>query len=242
MDAAFGGLAVLTPEFRPQLAAIAEADSVAFDFHKWLHVPYDAGCVLVRDAAAHRRAFAARPEYLAGQTQGLAAGEPWFCDFGPEMLCGFRALKIWFTLKTYGINRFAELITRNCAQAGDFALCCVACGVRAVGQGESQYRLLSIRRGWIAGGSAVDALNCRVVTEVTDAGDCRPHIHDADRGENGHSRRDHESPHHDTRSGGAGGRIAATGYDNCARNEPTVVRTCRTPALVMRRAASTSLD
>jgi aromatic-L-amino-acid/L-tryptophan decarboxylase len=117
VDAAFGGLAVLTPEFRPQLAAIAHAESVAFDFHKWLHVPYDAGCVLVRDAAAHRRAFAARPVYLAGQADGLAGGEPWFCDFGPEMSRGFRALKIWFTLKTYGINRLAELIARNCAQA-----------------------------------------------------------------------------------------------------------------------------
>jgi aromatic-L-amino-acid decarboxylase len=117
VDAAFGGLAVLTPEFRPQLMTIAEADSVAFDFHKWLHVPYDAGCVLVRDAAAHRRAFSARPDYLAGQAQGLAGGEPWFCDFGPELSRGFRALKIWFTVKTYGINRLAELIARNCAQA-----------------------------------------------------------------------------------------------------------------------------
>jgi aromatic-L-amino-acid/L-tryptophan decarboxylase len=121
VDAAFGGLAILTPEFRPQLAAIADADSVAFDFHKWLHVPYDAGCVLVRDSAAHCRAFAARPEYLAAQAHGLAGGEPWFCDFGPEMSRGFRALKIWFTIKTYGIDRLAELISRNCEQARNLA-------------------------------------------------------------------------------------------------------------------------
>jgi aromatic-L-amino-acid decarboxylase len=117
VDAAFGGLAVLTPEFRPQLAAIAEAESVAFDFHKWLHVPYDAGCVLVRDKDAHRSAFAARPDYLASQAQGLAAGEPWYCDFGPEMSRGFRALKVWFSLKAYGAERYGELIARNCAQA-----------------------------------------------------------------------------------------------------------------------------
>jgi aromatic-L-amino-acid decarboxylase len=117
VDAAFGGLAVLTPEFRPQLAAIAEAESVAFDFHKWLHVPYDAGCVLVRDKDAHSSAFAARPDYLAGQAQGLAAGEPWYCDFGPEMSRGFRALKVWFSLKAYGAERYGELIARNCAQA-----------------------------------------------------------------------------------------------------------------------------
>ena len=166
VDAAFGGLAVLTPEFRPQLAAIAEADSVAFDFHKWLHVPYDAGCVLVRDAAAHRSAFAARPEYLAGQTQGLAAGEPWFCDFGPEMSRGFRALKIWFTLKTYGINRFAELIARNCAQAGHLA---------ALVASHAEFELLAkvslniVCFRFVAAGlpeAALDALNCRVVTEL----------------------------------------------------------------------------
>jgi glutamate/tyrosine decarboxylase-like PLP-dependent enzyme len=117
IDGAFGGLAVLTPEFKPQLAAIAWADSVAFDFHKWLHVPYDAGCVLVRNAAAHRQAFAARPDYLSSQAEGLAAGEPWFCDFGPELSRGFRALKVWFSLKAHGAERYCALISRNCAQA-----------------------------------------------------------------------------------------------------------------------------
>jgi aromatic-L-amino-acid decarboxylase len=117
VDGAFGGLAVLTSEFRPRLAAIADAHSVAFDFHKWLHVPYDAGCVLVRDRQAHERAFAARPDYLAGHGQALAAGEPWFCDFGPELSRGFRALKIWFSLKAHGLDRYGELIARNCAQA-----------------------------------------------------------------------------------------------------------------------------
>ncbi len=115
VDGAFGGLAVLTSDFRPQLAAIAQADSVAFDFHKWLHVPYDAGCVLVRDASAHRSAFAARPSYLAGHAEGLAAGDPWYCDFGPELSRGFRALKVWFSLKAYGVERYGELIARNCA-------------------------------------------------------------------------------------------------------------------------------
>jgi len=117
VDGAFGGLAVLTPEFVPLLAAIAEADSIAFDFHKWLHVPYDAGCVLVKDEAAHRAAFADRRDYLAPAQTGLAGGEPWFCDYGPELSRGFRALKIWFTLKAHGIERLAEGIARNCRQA-----------------------------------------------------------------------------------------------------------------------------
>jgi glutamate/tyrosine decarboxylase-like PLP-dependent enzyme len=117
VDAAFGGLAVLTPEFRVQLGAIAEADSIAFDFHKWLHVPYDAGCVLVKDEAAHRAAFAHRRDYLAPAERGLAGGAPWFCDYGPELSRGFRALKIWFTIKAHGIDRLAEGIARNCRQA-----------------------------------------------------------------------------------------------------------------------------
>jgi aromatic-L-amino-acid/L-tryptophan decarboxylase len=118
VDGAFGGLAVLLPEFRERLAAMAEADSIAFDFHKWLHVPYDAGCVLVKDGATHRAAFAARPDYLASAQRGLAGGEPWFCDYGPELSRGFRALKVWFTIKAHGVDRLAASIARNCRQAG----------------------------------------------------------------------------------------------------------------------------
>ncbi len=66
VDAAFGAFAGLVEEHRAEVAAMSGADSMAFDFHKWLQVPYDAGCVLVRDAGAHRAAFAARKEYLAG--------------------------------------------------------------------------------------------------------------------------------------------------------------------------------
>lgn len=117
VDGAFGALAVLVPEFRATLSAIAEADSIAFDFHKWLHVPYDAGCVLVKDAAAHRATFASRPDYLAPAQRGLAGGDPWYCDYGPELSRGFRALKVWFTLKAHGIDRLAAAIARNCRQA-----------------------------------------------------------------------------------------------------------------------------
>jgi aromatic-L-amino-acid decarboxylase len=170
VDAAFGGLGVLTPEFRPQLAAIAEAESVAFDFHKWLHVPYDAGCVLVRDAAVHRRAFAARPDYLAGHAQGLAAGEPWYCDFGPELSRGFRALKVWFSLKAYGTERFGELIARNCAQARHLG---------ALVESRSDFELLArvslniVCFRFVAPGLAddeLDTLNNQIVVELQTLG------------------------------------------------------------------------
>ncbi len=121
IDGAFGGLARLTDRFSGELAAMAQADSIAFDFHKWLHVPYDAGCVLIKDEAAHRGAFSARREYLASAEEGLAGGDPWFCDYGPELSRGFRALKVWFTFRTYGVERLAALIEQNCAQARELA-------------------------------------------------------------------------------------------------------------------------
>ncbi|HXQ49452.1 MAG TPA: pyridoxal-dependent decarboxylase [Stellaceae bacterium] len=117
VDAAFGGLAILAPEFRAALLPIRHADSIAFDFHKWPQVPYDAGCVLVKDEAAHRAAFSARRDYLAPDGSALAGGDPWFCEYGPEMSRGFRALKVWFTIKAYGTERLGEIVARNCRQA-----------------------------------------------------------------------------------------------------------------------------
>jgi aromatic-L-amino-acid/L-tryptophan decarboxylase len=117
VDGAFGALARLTPELRGLVAGIERADSIAFDMHKWLHVPYDAGAVLVRNGALHAATFADHAPYLARAQRGTAAGEPWFTDFGPELSRGFRALSVWFTMKTYGLDRFGELIAQQCAMA-----------------------------------------------------------------------------------------------------------------------------
>ncbi len=117
VDGAFGALARLAPELAPLLAGIERADSLAFDFHKWLHVPYDAACVLVRDGALHARTFSADAAYLARVPRGLAAGAPWFCDYGPDLSRGFRALKVWFTLKEFGTARLGEAVLRNCRLA-----------------------------------------------------------------------------------------------------------------------------
>ncbi|MEM6557407.1 MAG: pyridoxal-dependent decarboxylase, partial [Pseudomonadota bacterium] len=85
VDGAFGACAMTHPDLAPRLAGIERADSLAFDFHKWMHVNYDAGCVLIRDGDAHRKAFASRPDYLAADGEALAAGNPWPVDFGPEL-------------------------------------------------------------------------------------------------------------------------------------------------------------
>ena len=117
VDAAFGGFAIFQDAHKDKLGAISDSDSIAFDFHKWLHVPYDAGGVLITDAEAHRASFSERAGYLQGEESGLAGGEPWFCDFGPELSRNFRALKIWFTIKACGMSALNEMIDKNCKQA-----------------------------------------------------------------------------------------------------------------------------
>lgn len=117
VDGAFGALAILSPDLKPRLKGIERADSLAFDFHKWMHVPHDAGCILVRDRAAHLAALGSHADYLAGADRGVAAGEPWFCKFGPELSRSFRAFKVWFALKTHGAEAFGDKILDNCRQA-----------------------------------------------------------------------------------------------------------------------------
>ena len=85
VDGAYGALAMLAPELAPLLSGIERADSLAFDFHKWGQVPYDAGFILVRDGVLHRKAFALSAAYLRREESGLAGGSAWPCDFGPDL-------------------------------------------------------------------------------------------------------------------------------------------------------------
>lgn len=117
VDGAYGALGILSPTLAPRLAGIEDADSIALDFHKWGQVPYDAGFLIVRDGDRHRDTFAAPAAYLRRETRGLAANSPWPCDLGPDLSRGFRALKTWFTLKTYGTEKLGEVIARTCALA-----------------------------------------------------------------------------------------------------------------------------
>ena len=118
VDGAYGALGVLSDAIAPRLAGLENADSIALDFHKWGQVPYDAGFLIVRDGQRHRDTFASPAAYLRRETRGLAAGSSWPCDLGPDLSRGFRALKTWFTLKTFGIERLGAVITRTCSLAG----------------------------------------------------------------------------------------------------------------------------
>lgn len=117
IDGAFGALGMLSPEIAPRLQGLQLADSVAFDFHKWGQVPYDAGFLIVRDGSMHHDTFAAPVAYLRRESRGLSAGSPWPCDLGPDLSRGFRALKTWFTLKVYGADKLGQIIAQTCELA-----------------------------------------------------------------------------------------------------------------------------
>ena len=117
VDGAFGAAAILSKTVGHRLKGLARVDSLAFDFHKWWQVNYEAGCVLIRDPYLHRQSYSNRPEYLRHDEDGLAGGDFWAVDYGPELSRSFRALKVWTHLKTHGIDAIAEVVERNISQA-----------------------------------------------------------------------------------------------------------------------------
>jgi aromatic-L-amino-acid decarboxylase len=121
VDGCIGALLAVSPGHAGLVAGLGRADSLALDPHKWLHAPFEAGLVLVRDAAAHRRTFATTPEYLEQAPRGLASGE-WLYEWGLQTSRGFRALKLWMMLKEQGIETFGRLIDQNLAQARHLAM------------------------------------------------------------------------------------------------------------------------
>jgi len=120
VDGAFGAWAALTPGARDLVAGMERADSLAFDLHKWMYLPYEIGCVLVRHEEEHRKAFSLTPVYLSreGDGRGLTGGDlPWLTDYGFQLSRGFRALKAWMSLKEHGSRKFGRLIQQNIDQA-----------------------------------------------------------------------------------------------------------------------------
>jgi aromatic-L-amino-acid decarboxylase len=120
IDGAIGAVAVLADKVKDSLIGIERADSVALDLHKWMHIPFEAGCVIVKSEKAHRNTFSLTPEYLAHETRGLAAGHLWFSDYGVQLSRQFRALKVWMSIKEHGLDKFGRMISRNVEQAHYF--------------------------------------------------------------------------------------------------------------------------
>lgn len=117
VDGAFGAMAALSSEARHLTAGMERADSLGFDLHKWLYIPYEAACALVRNRDAHYRAFTLTPDYLAHTARGAAAGSAWFSDFGVELSRGFKALKVWMSIKEHGTDKYGRMVQQNIEQA-----------------------------------------------------------------------------------------------------------------------------
>lgn len=116
VDGAFGALAYLSDALRPQVVGLEQADSLGFDLHKWGSLPFECACLLVRDATAHRAAFATSTTYLAATTRGVAAGGQPFGERGLELTRNFKALKVWLSLKADGVHRLTAVIEQNVMQ------------------------------------------------------------------------------------------------------------------------------
>jgi glutamate/tyrosine decarboxylase-like PLP-dependent enzyme len=171
VDGAFGAVAALAPRLLPKLAGIERADSVAFDFHKWAQVPYDAGCIVVRDASQQLETFGAEAAYLRREQRGLAGGGVWPCDLGPDLSRGFRALKVWMTLSVYGADRIGAIAQQTCDLAAALAA--------RVDREPSLQRLAPVALNivcfrYAAAGGNLDRLNADIVADVQEAGIAAP--------------------------------------------------------------------
>jgi len=109
VDAAYGGFAALTEAGRQRLGGMDQADSLTLDPHKWLYCPMGIGCVLVRDEAALRRAFATSGDYL----RDLSKDEVNFFEYGPELSRPARVLPVWMVIRSAGRAELARQISED---------------------------------------------------------------------------------------------------------------------------------
>ena len=121
VDAAYGGFAAVTEQGKRLLKGIARADSVGLDAHKWFFQPYEAGCLLVKDADALDRAFAVHPDVLQDTVWGT--NHPNIADRGLQLSRSMRALKIWMSVQTFGMAAFRRAVSKGmelASRAGEY--------------------------------------------------------------------------------------------------------------------------
>ncbi len=111
VDGAYGGAAILSDDGKKLLKGIERADSLTVDPHKWFFQPYEMGCLLVKDHNWLRNTFSENPEYLRdveGNTSEIN-----FYDHGIQLTRRFRALKLYMSMKTFGLNSFKKAIQNS---------------------------------------------------------------------------------------------------------------------------------
>ncbi len=134
-------------------------------------MPYDAGCILVRDAACQLETFGAEAAYLRREVRGLAGGGVWPCDLGPDLSRGFRALKVWMTLSVYGADRIGAIAQQTCDLAQTLAA--------RVEREPALQRLAPVALNivcfrYVAADGDLDRLNADIVADLQEAGIAAP--------------------------------------------------------------------
>ena len=168
VDAAYGGPAALLPQLSALYRGIDSADSLAVDPHKWMYVPVECGCALVRDIRAMRDTFSLVPPYLRDET-----ALPWFSEFGIQQSRGFRALKLWFALKQIGVDGYRQSIARDVRLAAALRQRLHdAPDFQVVAAGPLSITCFRYCPGALVGNeAALETLNRRVLALVQNAGD-----------------------------------------------------------------------
>lgn len=110
-DGAYGAAAVICDRGREKLVGLERVDSLSLDPHKWLFQPFECGCVLVREAGHLKAAFQLMPEYMRDVHRNTAETNP--ADYGIQLTRGFRALKVWLSINTFGMAAFRDAVTRG---------------------------------------------------------------------------------------------------------------------------------
>jgi aromatic-L-amino-acid/L-tryptophan decarboxylase len=118
VDAAYGGAAALVPELRHLFEGVEQADSFVFNPHKWMLVNFDCSAYFVRDREALLRTFQVTPEYLRTAEDSEVVN---FRDWGIQLGRRFRALKLWFVIRSYGVEGLRSLVRKHVGLARDLA-------------------------------------------------------------------------------------------------------------------------
>jgi len=172
VDGAYGAVGVLDPAVAPLYRGMERADSLALDPHKWLGVPVECGCALVRDGALLRDTFSLVPPYIRTEEGKGFGGLPWYAEYGFQQTRGFRALKLWMTLQHAGRAGIAAMIVGHNRLARRLAaLVADAPDLELVAPPELSITLFRYAPAALRGdGARLDALNKRVMEEVQAGG------------------------------------------------------------------------
>lgn len=120
VDAAFAGTAAIVPEYRHLFRGVEMADSYVFNPHKWMLTNFDCTAYFVRDTSILKHTFSILPEYLKTNADNQVNN---YRDWGIQLGRRFRALKLWFVIRHYGVEGIRQMITKHVKLADWFSGC-----------------------------------------------------------------------------------------------------------------------